>query len=384
MGDIALRLGRQLQILDDLKQQFMFISSEYDFSQRGDQQAQIILESLLKSIHNMEVLHRDTAKICQNYYMLLPADMNLSPMTPLLSRQVGQACKDIYARHALTIETMAELVIDIRGILKRNRRDDHDTKRHMAAIQSIVTKFLQGRLMTQLLCDHVVDCMMMFHSPTSLSRPPKPTGAISVDVNVAELIGTASAEACHLVEIHFIPVTDDRQAGASSEIPEPPEVRIGPSPITATLVRPWLQYTLVEMLKNSLAATMERNRRPDMSSPFYPILIDVSETKTHIQIQLHDQGGGLLFNGRNISQEDLFEFATRGSKWDRMDDQQTYAMVRSPIRGLGVGLALSRLHLLQFGGDLTVQDRPARNELEHGVTVTLLLNKNDDTLGIEP
>ena len=449
LGDIALRLDRQSDILQDLTQQIQrVVSSDND---NDSDTILMTLETIHKNIHSLQVLHRNTTQTCRHFYKHWPArqdptssssSSSSSPsLTPLFCHQVGQACKEIYARHALTIETVAEIVIDVRGMIYILETNQSTTKHpnepttseqqqqgtsmsYMTSIQCIVTRFLQSRLMTQLLCDHVVDCMMMvgesLGGTSGLTRPPKPHGAISVNVNVIDLVRSASIEARHLVETHFVPLADHPQAHAP-ESPESPDVIImtkmmvadnddddddddddqssSSTTMTATVVRPWLQYTLVELLKNSLAITMERDRRRDKVSPYFPLVIHVSETETHVQIDLHDQGGGLRFIPRRrndndddddpddpkdgTTQEQWFEFATRQDKWDRMDDQQTYAMVSSPIRGLGVGLALSRLHMRQFGGDLMLQDRPATTEWEHGVTATLLLSKNLDTLEAE-
>ena len=460
LGDIALRLDRQSDMLQDLTHQITTVisssSSSFKDSDKNDSNKPLLLtvrltlETIHKNIHSLQVLHRDTAHTCHQFYEQWPrhqqdpttrtgtqsssSSSSSSPtLTPLFCHQVGQACKEIYARHALTIETVAEIVIDVRGILgtmvEKNhstamphKKENNDTwtlqQRHqgtavrcrMASFQTIVTRFLQSRLMTQLLCDHVVDCMMMASGSGSTSsgwtRPPKPHGAISMNVNVVDLVTSASIEARHLVETNFIPLADHPQAHAP-ESPEPPHILIlgtlsdddddhhhhyqptSSAPITTTVVRPWLQYTLVELFKNSLALTMERNRRrDDESSPYYPIIVHVSETDTHVHIDLHDQGGGLWWphpcRGDDDDNDDdddgrkehWFEFATRRDKWDRMDDQQTYAMVSSPIRGLGVGLALSRLHMRQFGGDLMLKERTATIEWEQGVTATLRLSKN--------
>ena len=44
--------------------------------------------------------------------------------------------------------------------------------------------------------------------------------------------------------------------------------------------------------------------------------------------------------------------------WDRLDDQQTYAMPSSPMQGLGVGLCLSRLAMEHFGGTVDLKQHP--------------------------
>lgn len=459
VADIALRLGRQWDLLDELHTMVHSLQQEHQEQQqvpgntsetrRRLQISQTLERLASKEIHSLKVLHRDTQRQCQLFYQNFPESSSSSPsasskISPLFQRQLGQAFKEIYARHALTIETMAEIVIDLRGILIVRSDEEYahsdsseDEQQTMNQVKSIVTTFLKSRLLTQLLCDHIVDCTM--------HQERKPHGAISVNVNVAELVQSAATEARHLVEANFISVggddlhddydynyddshsdSDDEDVPPKTmmriaeEPPEPPQVlieeEVSRDNITATLVRPWLQYALVELLKNSLAITMERDRRPtphhdeddaehSSSSPFWPTYVRIYETDEHVVIQLLDQGGGFFFmnddhddttmaatkeHKKKKFMKDWFEFANRNDKWDRMDEQQTYAMVRSPIRGLGVGLALSRLHLRLFGGDLILEDRPAADDstleghgsmqLQSGVTATLLLAKNFGTL----
>ena len=68
--------------------------------------------------------------------------------------------------------------------------------------------------------------------------------------------------------------------------------------------------------------------------------------------------------------------------------------VRSPLKGLGVGLSLSRWHMRHFGGDLTLERRPEnairvrgdsggqeRNKwhtLGKGMTATIRIPQNAD------
>ena len=77
-----------------------------------------------------------------------------------------------------------------------------------------------------------------------------------------------------------------------------------------------------------------------------------------------------------------------------MDDQQTYAMTRSPLQGLGVGLSMSKMMMKYFGGTLNVEDRLSDagkhnnnntttirqssepTELQRGVTATIIIPKD--------
>merc|ERR1711862_826754 len=107
----------------------------------------------------------------------------------------------------------------------------------------------------------------------------------------------------------------------------------------------------------------------------------------NVIIRIYDQGGGI---DDTFDLESLFRFAQRDTVWDRMDEQQTYNQVRSPLKGLGVGL--SRWHMRHFGGDLILERRPAgairvrsdsghRSEwhvLGRGLTATITIPKDAD------
>jgi len=72
------------------------------------------------------------------------------------------------------------------------------------------------------------------------------------------------------------------------------------------------------------------------------------------------------------------------SKWDRLNVQQSYAPVRSPLNSLGVGLPVSRMMLRHFGGDVALRARQADDGDFGGpgcvATITLPL----DTTILEP
>eukprot|EP00934_Nitzschia_sp_Nitz4_P006152 Nitzschia sp. Nitz4//scaffold311_size21207//6327//8000//NITZ4_008620-RA/size21207-processed-gene-0.53-mRNA-1//1//CDS//3329547380//6142//frame0 len=338
----------------------------------------VAIEGILKNIKDLKVLHKDTSRQCQQMHENLPSpipdSLDSYELTPLQQNGLKQVCKEVYARHALTIESMAEMVIDLRGVLLASGIEEGAS--YLEHAKTHVYAFLRSRLMTQLLCDHVVDCNPS-PSNSQVSAPPKPHGAISVDTDLKTLVQQAVTEASCLVEAHFL---------AQPAV----YVETLTDNITCTLVRPWLQYTLVEMLKNSLAITVERDRRDtshelkhdgeedplEEDAGFYPIFVYISETDTDLVIQILDQGGGLSWTGDSngstpvvasdqgtttgdLTKKKLFEFANCTHKWDRIQDQQTYAAARSPVRGLGVGLALSRLHMERFGGTLEIEDRPA-------------------------
>jgi pyruvate dehydrogenase kinase 2/3/4 len=92
----------------------------------------------------------------------------------------------------------------------------------------------------------------------------------------------------------------------------------------------------------------------------------------YLTIQIIDQGMGI----RNINEAYGFAQTSSPKRWDRIDEQQSYAAVRQPLGSLGVGLPLSRLMLRIFGGDLIVTNNTDR---EGGGCKALLRINYDDT-----
>jgi pyruvate dehydrogenase kinase 2/3/4 len=74
--------------------------------------------------------------------------------------------------------------------------------------------------------------------------------------------------------------------------------------------------------------------------------------------------------------EEAFRFASSfaGKRWDRLEEQRSYAMVRSPLQSLGVGLPLSRMLLQHFHGNVPLAN--ISGDIG-GCTAAINLNKDD-------
>ncbi|KAI9197469.1 branched-chain alpha-ketoacid dehydrogenase [Polychytrium aggregatum] len=135
-----------------------------------------------------------------------------------------------------------------------------------------------------------------------------------------------------------------------------PEVELkGHTSTTFSYLHVHLEYILMELLKNSMRATVEHSmklRRREQP----PVEITICEGKDDIHIRIRDQGGG-------ISSEDLpkvFDYSfTTVPKINEdegiFETQARLAMqsgVGGPIAGLGFGLPMSRIYAKYFGGCL--------------------------------
>jgi pyruvate dehydrogenase kinase 2/3/4 len=288
-----------------------------------------VRHSALKAIHNLQVLHSDTFRLSSD---LLDQHHVFSNFTTAHQHLVRATMEQIRSRHASAVEVLADLTISARP--------------YHAIPTPWMDAFLSSRLGIQLLCDHAVQL------------PKKPTGGVSVDCPLGGVVTDAVTEAKHVVDAH---------------LPVVPDITLPDSYPSLTLIRPWVHHALVELLKNSMAACVKRARTTEKQR----IVIDIDESDAAIAIHIHDQGPGVS----NIARALSFAMSGDSKRWDRLEEQQSYAMVRSPLSSLGVGLPLARGMMRHFGGDLTLINRDLPTEkLDTGATATIILPKNDTIL----
>jgi pyruvate dehydrogenase kinase 2/3/4 len=264
---------------------------------------------------HLHYLHRDTERLCRQLLS-----------SPVLQRWkiadqdiVSKTLEQIRDRHATTLERFVDLD------LLSNEKDD----------------ILRVRYGIQLLCDHYVK-----------SYKNKGVGAIATIENASNLLDPAISQAQQVCESHWMMA---------------PEVHIQraipPKPLT--LVLPWVHHSLVELLKNAFHATLKRH-----SSDPPPVQITISSDDDAVCVTLQDYGIGLQ------DPDSLFAwgYSSAARRWDRLDEQQSYAAVRSPMSSLGVGLSASRLMMQHFGGNVTLSSH------DEGAVARIFLPFRDDVL----
>eukprot|EP00984_Skeletonema_dohrnii_P012953 scaffold5311_cov124-Skeletonema_dohrnii-CCMP3373.AAC.5 len=259
---------------------------------------------------------------------------------------------DIMTRHGASVDTFADAAIASRNmefqipqILRKQFRSD-------ATILQNPEPFLHSRLLIQLICEHYV----------SLNKG-KPTGAVSIDADILDIVDDATTEAKHVA---------DANLGIAPEV----QIRSADGPfVPPPIIRSWLHHAIVEVTKNAMMSTVEKwDEQPLHQKQSLPsnILIDVSRDTDFMSIRVVDNGIGL-----NADRSDkAFRFAASSTqkRWDRIDEQQSYAAVRQPLGSLGVGLSLSNLMMKCFGGSVSLSN----NQSKSGCTATLRVNYNDD------
>ncbi|GJD08596.1 [Pyruvate dehydrogenase (acetyl-transferring)] kinase, mitochondrial [Galdieria sulphuraria] len=156
-----------------------------------------------------------------------------------------------------------------------------------------------------------------------------------------------------------------------------------------------LHYILLELLKNSMRAVVERHLSQNhhknglllSKDNMPPIEVLLTEGPKQVTIRISDQGGGIAldilssifrygFSTVNRLREEEQGGGNLGGEWDRLVQRQS---VDGPMAGLGFGLPLSKLYAQYFGGNLQLVSMDG-----YGTDVYVHLDRTGDVLeGVE-
>ena len=139
-----------------------------------------------------------------------------------------------------------------------------------------------------------------------------------------------------------------------------PDVTIhGRTDLTFPYVPSHISYILVELVKNSMRATVESHGVDLM--PNIKIIIADGEKNEDVVIKVSDEGGGIPRSNMNRIWSYLFTTAdpsVLNAILNNHDDVRDFDM-QIPLAGLGYGLPIARNYARYFGGDLTIMSMEA-------------------------
>jgi len=136
----------------------------------------------------------------------------------------------------------------------------------------------------------------------------------------------------------------------------------------------------VDILLSTVSATpSSTNKENDNPSPDKS---SRSNTNTAIAIDIVDRGTGIAGSTTGLERAFALGHSSVERRWDRLDEQQSYAAVRSPLSSLGVGLPTSRYMMEHFGGQLTLRNNnsDSGDDKELGGCTARIVLPTDDTI----
>ncbi|KAG7347603.1 two component system sensor histidine kinase [Nitzschia inconspicua] len=150
---------------------------------------------------------------------------------------------------------------------------------------------------------------------------------------------------------------DDAAFMCTRKYGDAPEVIMsGRLDLTFPYVPTHLHYIMLELLKNSMRATVEWHG-PDADFPPIKVIIADGSDNEDVVIKVSDEGGGIPRSNVKKIWSYLFTTADPSIQEGMVGVNNNEAVdhgIDSPLAGLGYGLPISRSYCRYFGGDLSI------------------------------
>lgn len=249
----------------------------------------------------------------------------------------AQVVEGIYERHSKVLVQMARGAFEFR----RTMRQQGQSKNEAAELQEETNAFLDRFYLCR------IGIRVLIGQYLALRQPPVETyiGIICSRTSPYEIVKRAIDDAAFMCT---------RKYGDAPEV-----IMSGRLDLTFPYVPTHLHYILLELLKNSMRATVEWHHQQygaDVEYPPIKVVIADGDENEDVVIKVSDEGGGISRSNMKKIWSYLFTTADPGiqegmvgGSGDNVDHG-----IDAPLAGLGYGLPISRSYCRYFGGDISV------------------------------
>lgn len=254
-----------------------------------------------------------------------------APVDTEKEEMFARTVNNIYDRHSFTLITMAQGAHELRNTLGHEIGQFAES----SDVQKRLDEFYFSRIGIRML----IGQYLAIRSPQGSSKDGQ------------HMIGLISQKASP--KDIALQAIDDAAFMCSRTHGDAPEVTLhGRTDLTFPYVPSHLQYILLELLKNSMRATVETHGIDNMP-PIRVIIADSVENED-VVIKVSDEGGGIKRSDMHKIWSYLFTTADPSILDSVLNTDQADFTTASPLAGLGYGIPISRNYARYFGGDLTI------------------------------
>jgi len=254
------------------------------------------------------------------------------PMDVEKEARFARVIDSIYERHSTTLMTMAKGAHEIRMQLGH----DINSFAEQEEIQRNLDEFYMSRIGVRML----IGQYLALRAATKEQLDAGLIGMVDQRASPYLIAQQAIEDATYMCT---------RQHGDAPEV-----MFYGRTDLTLPYVPSHISYMLLELIKNSMRATVETHGIDNM--PPIKIVIADDEENEDVAIKISDEGGGIKRSNMDNVWSYLFTTADP-AVLERMlmdDAQVTDFGTETPLAGLGYGLPIARNYARYFGGDLTI------------------------------
>lgn len=316
-----------------------------------------------EEIPELVELHDMHAKSFRELRLADPANSEVYPGTILRIRQRHKRIPELFAEALRRIDiarVVAPVVPAWSPGSAASLSGEHEGYLGRTSVEQWADIFLSSRVSTEIQMSHYIACVGASSNATDGAVDRTKVGII--DTRCAPL------DICKQAADHI----------RESQFPCTIEVESTCGDVTFCHAPMYLYYIMVELLRNSARATFERWPDAEKRSA-RPIKIAICADDQQVAIRVSDQGGGFVSRGDEDVWSYTFTTAVErapdpgqvGRFSSVMDTDSAQQILggrvlrpwgvfggQSPISGRGIGLPLSRLYAMYFGGSLRVINMP--------------------------
>jgi len=285
-------------------------------------------------------LMKDMPSVKEVKELYIKSVMELAEFDPKIVNSDQEAAfaklvEGIYERHSSILVQMARGAYEYRNhISKGSGETSKDTFARMEETHAFLDRFYLCRIGIRVLIGQYL----------ALRQPPVENyiGIICSVTSPYEIVKRAIDDAAFMCT---------RKYGDAPEV-----IMSGRLDLTFPYVPTHLHYIMLELLKNSMRATVEWH---GVDADFPPIKVIIADGNDNedVVIKVSDEGGGIPRSNVKKIWSYLFTTADPSIQEGMVGVNSNEAVdhgIDSPLAGLGYGLPISRSYCQYFGGDLSI------------------------------
>eukprot|EP00542_Grammatophora_oceanica_P018997 CAMPEP_0194048702 /NCGR_PEP_ID=MMETSP0009_2-20130614/28171_1 /TAXON_ID=210454 /ORGANISM="Grammatophora oceanica, Strain CCMP 410" /LENGTH=416 /DNA_ID=CAMNT_0038694645 /DNA_START=116 /DNA_END=1366 /DNA_ORIENTATION=+ len=273
----------------------------------------------------------------QSFLELVQFDSKIT--TPEQEESFAKLVETIYDRHSKVLVQMARGAYEVRDAIRRKQHEEGHratkaTFDQMESTHEFLDRFYLCRIGIRVLIGQYL----------ALRQPP-----------IENYVGIICSKTSpyHVVERAI----NDAAFMCTRKYGEAPDVTIsGRLDLTFPYVPTHLHYIMLELLKNSMRATVDWHGESG-DFPKIKVIIADGSSNEDVVIKIADQGGGIGRSNMTKIWSYLFTTADPAIQEGMVGSNSALSVdhgIDSPLAGLGYGLPISRSYCRYFGGDLSI------------------------------
>jgi pyruvate dehydrogenase kinase 2/3/4 len=296
----------------------------------------IRLAHRIQDLQSMRVLSEmnSVRGVIELYKLSFQELLNCPPRIETVEQEqfFSQVVSGIYERHSKVLVQMARGAFEFRQAMRQSGHAD-STQELQNDTNAFLDRFYLCRIGIRVLIGQYL----------ALRQPPVANyiGIICSETSPYEIVKRAIDDAAFMCT---------RKYGDAPDV-----IMSGRLDLTFPYVPTHLHYVMLELLKNSMRATVEWHGVDAEYPPIKVVIADGDENED-VVIKVSDEGGGISRSNMKKIWSYLFTTADPGIQENMVGggaDNVDHG-IDAPLAGLGYGLPISRSYCRYFGGDISV------------------------------